>query len=106
MATPLSSALFEHYLPAWLIGFWKTPNTTAKELIAKLSSVLEARDGEDLELILDVDFQRKHYISRITAMEDLSSSPDQVVISSFEAEEEYKKRNAGISCTYEQAQLN
>jgi hypothetical protein len=79
---------------------------SAKEIIIELQNVLEERDGEDLEVTLDVDFQFRHCISHVAYLADLNDEPDHIVISSISAVEEIDKYDAGLFCTADEVQWN
>lgn len=70
---------------------------TAKELIQALDQILDDRDGEDIEVRMDVDFQKSYGICSFSVEEDvLINHGDLLVIHSFEAEEACEKYDPNL----------
>jgi hypothetical protein len=79
---------------------------TAKQLISKLQATLDKRGGKDLDVMLDVDFQKTYPIASAIELTHLTDEPDLVLLSNWEAHEECDKYDGGIHCTPEQSRWN
>jgi hypothetical protein len=60
---------------------------TATELISRLQNILAKRDGEDLEVRLDVDFDCSYSIFNITLHDGSDEDEDEVILQSPECVE-------------------
>jgi hypothetical protein len=75
---------------------------TAKELITELETILQARGGRDIEVLMEVDLQVYYDIAMITSVDDR----DVVILSSLESCIEAEKYVGGLHCTPAEAKLN
>lgn len=53
---------------------------TVTELIAELQAILDKRDGEDLEVRLDVDFISNHSVCSVDGFENFDGGSEDIVI--------------------------
>jgi hypothetical protein len=63
---------------------------TAKELIEILEQILDERDGEDLDVRMDVDFEMSYGIWSVRAVDDIDGE-DLVLLFSPEADDACEK---------------
>jgi hypothetical protein len=73
---------------------------TATELIGHLQGFLDERDGEDIEVRLDVDFDKHYPIIEITLLEDVSEldGSDVVMLQSMECVEAALRYDPRMVC--------
>ena len=65
---------------------------TAKELIETLKRILDDRDGEDIDVRMDIDFENSYGISSVSVVDDMfDDGKDVVVLFSPEADEACEK---------------
>jgi hypothetical protein len=69
---------------------------TAKELIGTLEQILGERDGDDLDVRMDIDFERSYGIGAVSVINDIMADGEDIVLlqshEAADASEKYDPR--------------
>lgn len=79
---------------------------TARELITTLEEILEKRNGEDLPVRIDIDFQRMFDLSSVVLLDDLKDDEDHICLGTPRTDNFIELYDKGLWVDEDKAQLN